>query len=107
MKIMDLYARVRRARHVEGMSQRQAARVFGIDAKTVAKMLRLAIAPVGQHDAILVMDQWYVPSEQPNRLALPRRTPLSLRLRIVAVLGDAEALGFSACSGPRGIAREA
>ncbi len=40
MKAVDLYARVRRACHVEGMSQRQAARVFGIDPKTVAKMLR-------------------------------------------------------------------
>jgi transcriptional regulator with XRE-family HTH domain len=39
MKAVELYARVRRACHVEGMSQRQAARVFGIDPKTVAKML--------------------------------------------------------------------
>ncbi len=42
---MDLYARVRRACHVEGMSQRQAARVFGIDPKTVAKMLRFSVPP--------------------------------------------------------------
>src|SRR4051812_36518309 len=45
MKVVDLYARVRRACHVEGMSQRQAARVFGIDPKTVAKMLRFAVPP--------------------------------------------------------------
>ncbi len=45
MKAVDLYARVRRACHVEGMSQRQAARVFGIDPKTVAKMLRFSIPP--------------------------------------------------------------
>jgi transposase len=45
MKVVDLYARVRRACHVDGMSQRQAARVFGIDAKTVAKMLRFAVPP--------------------------------------------------------------
>ena len=45
MKAVDLYARVRRACHVEGMSQRQAARVFGIDPKTVAKMLRFAVPP--------------------------------------------------------------
>src|SRR3712207_6020241 len=45
MKAVDLYARVRRACHVEGMSQRQAARVFGIDPKTVAKMLRVSVPP--------------------------------------------------------------
>jgi transposase len=45
MKAVDLYARVRRACHVEGMSQRQVALVFGIDPKTVAKMLRFSVPP--------------------------------------------------------------
>jgi transposase len=45
MKAVDLYARVRRACHVEGMSQRQAARLFGIDPKTVAKMLLFSVPP--------------------------------------------------------------
>src|SRR3954451_12604950 len=45
MKAVDLYARVRRACHVEEMSQRQAARLFGIDPKTVAKMLRVSVPP--------------------------------------------------------------
>src|ERR671933_1418950 len=45
MKAVDLYARVRRACHVEGMSRRQAARLFGIDPKTVAKMLRFSVPP--------------------------------------------------------------
>jgi transposase len=45
MKAVDLYARVRRACHVEGMSQRQAARVFGINPKTVAKILRFSVSP--------------------------------------------------------------
>ncbi len=45
MKGVDLYARVRRACHVDGMSQRQAARLFGIDPKTVAKMLRFSVPP--------------------------------------------------------------
>jgi transposase len=45
MKAVELYARVRRACHVEGMSQRQAARLFGIDPKTVAKMLRFSVPP--------------------------------------------------------------
>lgn len=45
MKVVDLYARVRRACHVDGMSRRQAARVFGIDPKTVAKRLRFSVPP--------------------------------------------------------------
>src|SRR3954465_1738533 len=45
MKAVDLYARVRRACHGGGMSQRQAAREFGIDPKTVAKMLRFSVPP--------------------------------------------------------------
>ena len=45
MKVVDLYARVRRACHVEGMSRRQAARLFGVDPKTVAKMLRFSVPP--------------------------------------------------------------
>jgi hypothetical protein len=36
MKGVDLYARVRRAVYVDGMSQRRAARYFGIDPRTVA-----------------------------------------------------------------------
>ena len=38
MKPVELYARVRHACHVEGMSQREAARRLGIDPKTVAKV---------------------------------------------------------------------
>ena len=45
MKPVELYARVRHACHVEGVSQREAARRFGIDAKTVAKMLRHSVPP--------------------------------------------------------------
>src|SRR5687767_10311446 len=45
MKRVELYARVRHACHVEGLSQREAARRFGIDPKTVAKMLRHAVPP--------------------------------------------------------------
>src|SRR5688572_19493695 len=45
MKVVELYARVRHACHVEGLSQREAARRFGIDPKTVAKMLRHAVPP--------------------------------------------------------------
>ncbi|MDQ2630488.1 MAG: IS21 family transposase [Actinomycetota bacterium] len=45
MKPVELYARVRHACHVEGLSQRAAARLFGIDPRTVAKMLRHAVPP--------------------------------------------------------------
>ena len=36
---VDLYRRVRRACHREGLSRREASRQFGIDRKTVAKIL--------------------------------------------------------------------
>ena len=42
---MELYARVRRAVHVEGMSEREAARQFGIARSTVRKMLKYSIPP--------------------------------------------------------------
>jgi transposase len=45
MYSVDLYARVRRACHIDGMSKRHAARVFGIDRKTVDKMLAHSVPP--------------------------------------------------------------
>ena len=42
---MDLYARVRRACHVEGMSAREAARKFGVHRDTVRKMLKYSVPP--------------------------------------------------------------
>ena len=45
MYSVELYTRVRRACHVDGMSQRAAARLFGIDRKTVAKILKHALPP--------------------------------------------------------------
>jgi transposase len=39
MKTVELYARVRRAVLVEGVSRRAAAREFGLARKTVSKML--------------------------------------------------------------------
>jgi len=42
---VDLYSRVRRACHVEGMSKSEAARVFNIDRKTVKKILEHSIPP--------------------------------------------------------------
>ena len=48
---VELYARVRLACHVEGLSQREAALRFGIDRKTVSKMLRHSIPPGYQRSA--------------------------------------------------------
>ena len=42
---VELYARVRRACRVEGMSTREASRVFGLDRKTVRKMLSFSVPP--------------------------------------------------------------
>ena len=45
MYSVELYGRVRRACHVDGMSNSAAARLFGIDRKTVAKILRHSVPP--------------------------------------------------------------
>jgi len=42
---VDLYARVRRACRVERMSVREASRVFGVDRKTIRKMLSFSVPP--------------------------------------------------------------
>lgn len=45
MYSVDIYSRVRRACLKDGMSAREAARVFGKDRKTIAKMLRHELPP--------------------------------------------------------------
>jgi len=45
MKTVELYARVRHAVLVEGLSSRAVAERFGINARTVAKMLRFSVPP--------------------------------------------------------------
>ena len=45
MYSVELYSRVRRACHVDGMSNSAAARLFGIDRKTVAKILKHPVPP--------------------------------------------------------------
>ena len=45
MKPVDLYARIRYACQVEGLSQRETARRFGIDTKIVRKMLAYSVPP--------------------------------------------------------------
>lgn len=45
MKQVELYGRVRHAVIVQGMSRREAARVFGIDRRSVDKMLAFSVPP--------------------------------------------------------------
>ncbi len=45
MYSVELYGRVRRACHVDGMSERAAARHFGMDRKTVSKILKHSVPP--------------------------------------------------------------
>ena len=70
---MELYARVRHAVQIEGISARAAADRFGINPRTVAKMLKFSVPPgyvrkkppvrpkldpfTGIIDAILVADR--------------------------------------------------
>ena len=42
---MEVYARVRRAVQVDGMSIRRAAREFGLSRKTIRKMLLFSLPP--------------------------------------------------------------
>src|SRR3954451_5818822 len=72
MKRVELYARVRHAVRIEGLSERAAAERFGINPRTVSKMLRFSVPPgyvrtkppirpkldefTGVIDAILVAD---------------------------------------------------
>ena len=73
MKAVELYARVRHAVLIEGISERSAAERFGINARTVSKMLKFPVPPgylrtkppfrpkleafVGVIDAILAADK--------------------------------------------------
>jgi transposase len=45
MKRVALYVRVRHAVRIEGLSERAAARRFGIDPRTVSKMLKFSVPP--------------------------------------------------------------
>ena len=45
MKDVELYAKVRHAVRIEGLSKRVAARRFGLDPRTVDKMLEFSVPP--------------------------------------------------------------
>ena len=45
MKGVELYRQVRHSVRIEGLSRREAARRFGLDPRTVAKMLAFSVPP--------------------------------------------------------------
>jgi transposase len=45
MFTVELYAKIRRAVQVEGLSQREAARRYGVHRNTVSKMMLYAVPP--------------------------------------------------------------
>ena len=45
MKDVDDYLKVRHAVRIEGLSERAAARLFGIDPRTVNKMMKFSVPP--------------------------------------------------------------
>ena len=45
MKNVELYGRVRYAVQIEGLSERAAARRFGLDPRTVSKMMKFSVPP--------------------------------------------------------------
>ena len=45
MKQLELYAKVRYAVQIEGLSKRAAARRFGVDPRTVDKMMEFSVPP--------------------------------------------------------------
>ena len=90
---VEIYVRVRRACMVEGMSVREASRVFGLHRDTVRKMLAYSAPPgyrrqdpprrprlepfTGVIDAILEADR-QVPRKQRRWNELPRKRDLRL-----------------------------
>jgi hypothetical protein len=91
MKVVELYGRVRYAVQIEGLSRREAARQFGIDPRTVAKMLAFSVPPgyrrrrpparpkldpfTGIIDSILMEDEGSMFSFRRRRFTIP--APLS------------------------------
>src|SRR3954464_8018603 len=92
MKVVELYGRVRYAVQIEGLSRRAAARQFGIDPRTVAKMLAFSVPPgyrrsrpparpkldpfIGIIDQILLEDEGRPRKQrQCSELALVRGSP--------------------------------
>ena len=72
MYTVDMYRRVRRAHFVEGMSIREAARVFGLHRDTVNKMLEYDVLPVERFRKISVGEAEVLPLAQNRFLRIVR-----------------------------------
>ena len=74
MKDVDLYLKVRHAVRIEGLSERAAARRFGIDPRTVNKMMKFSVPPgyrtqeaAGEHQGTpLSLCEAFRDQERPN-----------------------------------------
>ncbi len=90
MYSVDLYVRVRRSCHVEGVSERETARRFGIDRKTVSKILKQRLPPGYRRDRaparpkldafVGIIDQ--ILNEDKNRIKKRRHTAKRIYERI-------------------------
>ena len=73
MKPVDLYARVRHAVLIEGISERAAADRFGINARTVSKMLKFSVPPGYMRQKAIVRPK---DARIDNRYAIRKRRDL-------------------------------
>src|SRR5271170_6166328 len=78
MKRVDLYVRVRFAVQIAGVSRREAARRFGIDPRTVAKMLAFSVPPGNRR------------SRPPARPKLDRNTDADIGCRERTIRSEAK-----------------
>jgi hypothetical protein len=80
MKLVELYGKVRYAVQMEGISRREAARRFGIDPRTVAKMLSFSVPPgyrpnqAGLRDVTLRSGSYAACGDRSGLTAAIRRT---------------------------------
>jgi len=85
MKGVELYAQVRYAVQIKGLSRREAARQFGIDPRRVAKMLAFSVPP------------GYRRSRPPAR---PKLDPFTGMIDAIMILGSSVPGGPAGPGGP-------
>ena len=95
MYSVELYSRVRRACYVDGMSNSAAARLFGIDRKTVAKILKHSVPPGYCREGpparpkldpfVAIIDQ--ILADDMSRIKKQRKRDVVARTQVVLVIG--------------------